>query len=85
MNHWVVQFMNSMASWVVVAWLISPLLLTGWAVTDAKRRNRSPLLVALFVVLFFPIGLIAWLLFRPEPNTPSSRRSPFNLQDYRIQ
>ncbi len=36
-----------------------------WAVRDANRRRKSPLLVLAAVVLFFPFGLIAWLLFRP--------------------
>ncbi len=85
MDYWALQFMNSLASWIILAWLIFPLLLTRWSVIDAKRRNKSPLLVALIVVLFFPIGLIAWLLFRPEPNTPSSGKHAFDLQDYRIQ
>jgi len=34
---------------------------------DARRRGKSPLLVSIAVVVFFPWGLIAWLLFRPEP------------------
>lgn len=33
---------------------------------DAKRRGKSPVLVSLMVILFFPVGLLAWLLFRPK-------------------
>jgi hypothetical protein len=33
------------------------------------------------VVLSFPFGLVAWLIFRPETGTPNKRR--FNLEDYR--
>ena len=37
-----------------------------WATEDARRRNKPPLLVLAAVVLFFPFGLIAWILFRPD-------------------
>lgn len=39
-----------------------------WAYRDAERRDRSGPLVALFVaVAAWPVGLIVWLLVRPEP------------------
>lgn len=38
----------------------------AWCVSDAKRRGKSALLVTLIVLFFFPLGLIVWLLFRPE-------------------
>jgi hypothetical protein len=34
-------------------------------VKDAMSRRKSPLLVVIAVVFFFPFGLIAWILFRP--------------------
>lgn len=37
---------------------------------DAKQRGKPPLLVTLLVFCFFPVGLVAWLLFRPEPSAP---------------
>jgi hypothetical protein len=37
-----------------------------WAMNDAISRRKSPLLVVIAVVFFFPFGLIAWLLFRPD-------------------
>jgi NADH:ubiquinone oxidoreductase subunit 6 (subunit J) len=37
---------------------------------DAKRRGKSPLLVSLMVILFFPVGLLAWLVFRPKNIQP---------------
>lgn len=77
--------MNSLVSWLWLAALVFPFLLAWWSVIDAARRNKSPLLVALCVVLFFPIGLIVWLLFRPEPILPENQRRPFDLQDYRVQ
>jgi len=51
---------------------------------DALRRGKSPLLVSLACILFFPWGLIAWLLFRPKPIDPNSRGG-FNLDEYRVQ
>jgi hypothetical protein len=34
---------------------------------DAKRRGKSPALVVIACIFFFPLGLFAWLLFRPAP------------------
>jgi len=56
-------------------------LLVLWTATDAIKRGKSPLLVCLLVVLSFPFGLLLWLVFRPETETPTKRR--FNLEDYR--
>jgi hypothetical protein len=42
---------------------------------DARSRGKSGILVTLCVLAFFPFGLIAWLLFRPEPLRRSSFRS----------
>ncbi len=37
-----------------------------WASRDARRRGKSPRWVFLLVLLLqFPFGLIAWLVFRP--------------------
>ncbi len=36
-----------------------------WAIEDASRRGKSAVLVFIAVVFFFPLGLAAWLLFRP--------------------
>ncbi len=38
----------------------------SWAASDARQRGKSALLVCLAVVFFFPMGLLAWLLFRPR-------------------
>ncbi len=48
------------------------LVLALWAARDAHRRGKPALLVLIAVVLFFPWGLIGWLLFRP----PVSRFEP---------
>ncbi len=38
-----------------------------WAYNDANKRGRSGCLVALLVLLLtWPVGLIIWLIFRPE-------------------
>jgi cbb3-type cytochrome oxidase subunit 3 len=38
-----------------------------WAYGDAERRGKSGCLVALLVFLLtWPVGLIAWIIFRPE-------------------
>jgi len=50
---------------------------------DARRRGKSPVLVVLLCLLSFPLGLIVWLIFRPE--LLSRRRQPFRLQDRRVQ
>jgi len=53
--------------------------LVRWAAEDAIQRGKSPWLVSLAVIFFFPWGLIAWLVFRPGlPNRPR-----FRLEDYR--
>jgi hypothetical protein len=51
--------------------------------TDARRRGKSPLLVTLVIFISFPLGLILWLLFRPEP--PDGTGSRFRLEDQRVQ
>jgi hypothetical protein len=52
---------------------------------DARRRGKSPLLVFLLIVCYFPVGFIAWLLFRPEPLTGDGNGKPFRLEDHRVQ
>lgn len=38
-----------------------------WSYQDARRRGKSPWLVALMVLLMvWPVGLILWLLLRPQ-------------------
>jgi hypothetical protein len=61
--------------------------LLGWsfkvAANDARRRGKSPVLVWIACVLFFPWGLVAWVLFRPDPIDKG--KSGFELEDYRLQ
>jgi hypothetical protein len=58
----------------VVLFLAVVLIL--WAIKDAMSRRKSPLLVVIAVVFFFPVGLIAWLLFRPAVSDPLSKPLP---------
>jgi hypothetical protein len=52
-------------------------------ISDARRRGKSPVLVCIACILFFPWGTLAWLVFRPDPkDTP---RSSFRLDDHRLQ
>ena len=46
-----------------------------WALRDASRRDKNPLVVLIAVTMFFPIGLIAWLLFRPDLSPRQEARS----------
>jgi hypothetical protein len=41
----------------------------AFAMSDARRRGKSPMTILLLVVAFFPLGLAVWLAFRPEPLT----------------
>jgi hypothetical protein len=50
---------------------------------DARRRGKSPRLVTLLVFISFPLGLIVWLLFRPEPLNGAYKG--FRLKDHRLQ
>lgn len=60
---------------ILIVWKIG-----SWAISDAQQRGKSPLLVFVAVVFFFPWGLIAWLIFRPDPPSP-----PFDLNRFRQQ
>jgi hypothetical protein len=46
-----------------IVWIASII----WAYMDARNRDKSGCLVALLVIILpWPIGLIVWLLLRPE-------------------
>jgi len=76
---------------VLVATSVALLVLTVLWITikacveDARRRGKSPLFVSIAVILFFPWGTVAWLLFRPEPLNPIGGQRQFRLDDYRVQ
>ena len=74
--------LETLVSFCLAGFLILLLVLTvKGCVKDARRRGKSPLLVIIAVIFFFPFGLIAWILFRPEPL--NSRRGRFDLENYR--
>ena len=56
--------------------LSAGVILVLWAINDAMSRRKSPMLVIIAVVFFFPFGLIAWLLFRPPTSGSLSRSLP---------
>lgn len=47
-------------------WFFIGLICSIWAASDASERGKSGCLVFLLVLFLGPIGLIAWLIFRPE-------------------
>ena len=77
--------LNGIVWFLLLSPFIVALFLVPWSIADAKLRGKSPLLVSLAVVLFFPWGLLAWLIFRPETINPASGNRPFRLEDYRVQ
>jgi uncharacterized RDD family membrane protein YckC len=52
---------------------------------DAIRRGKSPWLVTLMIIVFFPFGLLVWLAFRPKVVKPAGRPEKFKLDDFRVQ
>ena len=67
--------MSDAGSAVTIAFVIIPGILilalmlwsVIWAYGDAERRGKSGCLVALIVLLVsWPLGLIIWLVFRPD-------------------
>jgi len=65
-----------MSFWAAIATallLAAAVILVLWTIKDAMSRRKSPSLVVIAVVFFFPFGLIAWLLFRPAVSEPLSR------------
>lgn len=51
---------------IALIWLLIGLVASIWALSDASDRGKSGCLVFLLVFLGGPIGLIVWLLIRPE-------------------
>jgi hypothetical protein len=44
-------------------------------VRDARRRGKSPFPVTMLVLCSFPLGLVVWLLFRPDVQAGAVSRS----------
>jgi hypothetical protein len=42
-----------------------------WAFNDAEKRGKSGCLVVLMVMLLtWPVGLLVWIVFRPDDQYP---------------
>jgi hypothetical protein len=77
--------MSEIGSVAVVLGVMAVVIFTASACArDARRRGKNPVLVTLLVMGSFPLGLIMWLLFRPEPLADEGRPR-FRLEDHRLQ
>ena len=65
---------------LLATWLLLAITISVWIYRDAKSRALPPLLITLLVGLSFPLGLLLWLLLRPQPPTKN-----FDLQKFRAQ
>jgi len=60
----VVYLVAGLAFFLLYLWSII------WAYGDAEDRGKPGCLVALLVALLsWPLGLLLWVLFRPEPGS----------------
>lgn len=69
----------------VLGFLAAFIITIKMCANDARRRGKSPFLVSVIVIFFFPVGLIAWILFRPEPLDGAGTRQEFQLENHRLQ
>ena len=49
-----------------IIWILICFICCIWAANDASNRGKSGCLVFLLVFLTGPVGLIIWLLIRPN-------------------
>lgn len=47
-------------------------LYLSWVWSDARRRRVSPVLALILSGALFPLGFLAWLLFRPRLGSAQS-------------
>ena len=76
-------FATLLAILFAVSFLFALVVAIHFIAVDARRRGKSPFLVVLLVFISFPLGMIIWLLFRPEPVNRNRRR--LRLEDQRVQ
>lgn len=65
---------------ILLTIILVPLFLGSivWAFGDAKTRGKSGCLVAILVAfLSWPLGLIAWLIFRPDETKSDTPQTVF--------
>jgi hypothetical protein len=88
------RFVNATGGYGSFLWIAGMFLclaifigLLAWGIKlaagDAIRRGKSPWLVSIACVFFFPWGLVAWVLFRPDPIDKG--KHGFRLENYRAQ
>lgn len=70
---------------VLFAIVLVPLYLASilWAFGNARARGKSGCLVAILVAfLSWPLGLVAWVVFRPDELTENRRVAhPMSMRD----
>jgi hypothetical protein len=49
-----------------IIWFIIGFIGAIWAAMDATDRGKSGCLVFVLILLLGPIGILLWLVFRPE-------------------
>ena len=77
---------SSLVDIVLVLCILAALIATiRICAKDAMRRGKSPWLVTLLVIVFFPLGLLAWLAFRPKIVDADENGREFTLDDFRPQ
>jgi hypothetical protein len=68
--HWL---QNTLSITILVVGLCLVLFSCRWVGRDADRRGKSGCLVAILVLLTWPLGLLLWLFFRPDSRSKWSR------------
>ena len=80
------KIVNDASSLFVLACILVVLFITiRVCVKDAICRGKTPWLVTLMIIVFFPFGLLVWLIFRPKIVTPTGRQGKLDLDDFRAQ
>jgi hypothetical protein len=65
---------------MIAAILLALIVVTVRAVwMDARHRGKPSILVVLLCLLSFPLGLVVWLNFRPEPLPDAGRQLSLTL------
>jgi len=67
---------------IVCLLLIFLLISMKMLAADARKRGKPAILVVLLAFASFPLGLLLWLVFRPD--SLEVQRRQFQLQDHRM-
>jgi len=68
-----VWLQNTLSISILIVGLGLVLFSCRWVGRDADKRGKAGCLVALVVFLTWPLGLILWLVFRPDSRSKWSR------------